>query len=244
MNCDEYREAITADPSESFADGARHAAACTACSRYRDGIRALDERIAAALSIEVPPLRIPELVAEGRSGNVVGFPTGRSGKVSASLWLGMAAGVVLAAFVGFSLLSPGRSGATLAEQVVAHMEHEQASRRITSVSVPDQQLHRIIDPEVSAMDTGIGLVSYAQTCIINGNEVPHLVIQGESGPVTLILLPDEEIENAIPLAGEHVHGVIVPVGLGSVAIIGERADQLGEIDEIEERIIKSVEWQI
>jgi hypothetical protein len=244
MNCEEYREAITADPSESFADGAVHAAACTGCSRYRDRIRTLDKRIGAALSIEVPPLQMPELVAEERTGDVVEFPTGRSGKVSAPVWLGIAAGVVLATFVGFSLLSPGRSGATLAEQVVAHMEHEQASRRTTSVSVPEQQLHKVIDPEVLAMDTGVGLVSYAQTCVINGNAVPHLVIQGESGPVTLILLPDEKIDNAIPLAGEHVHGVIVPVGHGSVAIIGERVDQLGEIDEIEQRIIKSVEWQI
>ena len=244
MNCEEYREAITADPSESFAEGTAHAAACSACSRYRDRMRALDERIAAALAIDVPALRMPELAAVGRAGNVVEFPAARPGKLPAPLWLGIAAGVVLAAFVGFGLFSPDGSGATLAEEVIAHMEHEQASRRVTTVSVPEQQLHRVIDPEVSAMDAGIGLVSYAQTCVINGNAVPHLVIQGESGPVTLILLPDEEIENAIPLAGENVHGVIVPVGQGSVAIIGERAEQLGEIDEIEQRIIESVEWQI
>jgi hypothetical protein len=127
---------------------------------------------------------------------------------------------------------------------MAHMDHEQASRRVTSVSVPEQALHDVIDSRVSAMDTGIGLVTYAQSCVINGNTVPHLVIQGESGPVTLILLPDESIDAAIPLSGEHVHGVIVPVGSGSVAIIGERTEQLGEIDEIGQRIVESVEWQI
>jgi len=245
MNCEEYRQAITADPSESFADGAAHAAGCAGCSRYRDGMRALDRRIAAALAIDVPPPGIPDLppVAE-ESGNVVKFPGGRSGKGWAPLWLGVAAGLGVAAFVGFGLLSTEPSGATLAEQVIAHMDYEQASREVTSVSVPERELHEVIDSRVSAMDTGIGLVTYAQSCVINGNTVPHLVIQGESGPVTLILLPDERIDEPIPMSGEHVHGVIVPVGRGSVAIIGERAGQLDEIDEIGQRIVESVEWQI
>jgi hypothetical protein len=45
------------------------------------------------------------------------------------------------------------------------------------------------------------------------------------------------------LSGENVHGVIVPVGNGSVAIIGEREEQLREIDEIGERIVESVSWK-
>ena len=244
MNCEEYREAIAGDPSGAFTDGAAHAAGCAGCSRYRDEIRALDQRIAVALAIDVPPIRMPDLPPVGEdAGNVVKFDGGRSGKVSAPLWLGIAAGLVVAAFVGFGLLSPEPS-ATLAEQVIAHMDYEQASREVTSVSVPERELHEVIDSRVSAMDTGIGLVTYAQSCVINGNTVPHLVIQGESGPVTLILLPDEQIADAIPLSGEHVHGVIVPVGSGSVAIIGERAGQLDEINDIGQRIVESVEWQI
>jgi hypothetical protein len=207
-------------------------------------MRELDRRIAAALAIDVPSLEMPELPAVHDDARVLRFPAGRSGKASAPLWLGVAAGVVVAAFVGFGLLSSQPSGATLAQQVVAHMDHEQASRQVTSVSVPESKLHDVIDSRVSAMDTGIGLVTYASSCVINGHTVPHLVIQGESGPVTLILLPDEHIAAAIPLSGEHVHGVIVPVGDGSVAIIGERSGQLDEIDEIGQRIVESVEWQI
>lgn len=245
MNCEEYREAITADPSESFADGASHADGCVECSRYRDEIRALDARIAAALAIDVPPMKMPDLPpVDGGRGDVVELPAGSSGRVSTPAWLGIAAAVVLAVFVGFRLLSPDGAERALAEQVIAHMDHEQASRRVTSVAVPEQQLFAVIDSEVAAMDTSIGLVSYARSCVVNGNTVPHLVLQGESGPVTLILLPDETIEEAIPLSGEHVHGVIVPVGRGSVAIIGERAGQLDEIDEIGERIVESVKWQI
>lgn len=244
MNCEEYREAITANPSESFVSGSSHAAGCAECGHYRAEIRALDERIAAALAIDVPPLEMPQLPPVDDGGNIVSFPAGRSGKATIPVWLGIAAGVIIAAFLGFRLLSPDLSPEALAEQVIAHMDHEQQSRRVTSVAVPEEQLYEVISPKVSAMDKGLGLVTYARSCVIGGNRVPHLVVQGRSGPVTLILLPDETIEAAIPLSGEHVHGVIVPVGRGSVAIIGERSEQLEEIDEIGERIADSVKWQV
>ena len=44
MNCEDYREAIAADPSESFEGGAAHVAACESCSAYRAEMQALDER--------------------------------------------------------------------------------------------------------------------------------------------------------------------------------------------------------
>lgn len=251
MDCEEYREGIGADPSESFSGGAAHAAGCADCSRYRDELRALDRRIAAALAIDVPPLDMPSmppLAGDSASGgsrdNVVDLHAGRPAGKAAPVWFGIAASVAVAAFLGYSFLSSGPARATLAEQVIAHMDYEQASRRVTSVAVPHQELYEVINPKVSELDVGIGLVSYAQSCVINGNTVPHLVIQGESGPVTLILMPEEPIDRAISLSGEHVHGVIVPVGSGSVAIIGERAAQLDEIGEIRERIVESVEWRI
>ena len=35
---------------------------------------------------------------------------------------------------------------------------------------------------------GLGLFSYAMSCFVRGEWVPHLVVQGEHGPVMLLLL--------------------------------------------------------
>jgi len=43
------------------------------------------------------------------------------------------------------------------------------------------------------------------------------------------------------LDGKGVNGVILPMGNGSIAIIGERDEPL---NEIEQQIIDSVEWSI
>jgi hypothetical protein len=94
------------------------------------------------------------------------------------------------------------------------------------------------------MDHDIGLITNAMSCVINGRTVPHLVIQGNRGPVTLILLPEETIESSIPLSGDNVHGVLLPVGSGSIAVIGQREDQLDEIGHIGQKLAESVEWNI
>lgn len=246
MKCEDYREAITADPSESFDGGSAHAAGCASCSEYKTDIQREDERIARALAIDVPEFHLPELPAVDTSdaSNVVRLPGRGSGRFGTPAWIGLAAVLAVVAVLGVRLLSPDTTYPSLAEQVVAHMDHEEASRRVTSVAVSDQRLGNVIDAKVSQMDKSLGLISYARSCVINGYTVPHLVVQGKSGPITLILLPDETIDAAIPLAGEHVHGVILPVGSGSVAIIGQREEQLTEIGAIGQRVVDSVKWSI
>lgn len=233
MKCDEYREAINADPSESFAGGGAHAAECPSCSAYKAEVRALDARIAAALAIPVPAYEATVPAYEAPVSHSA-LPT----------WIALAAAVAIVGVFALRELAPDANHVPLAEQVLAHMDHEQASRRVTSVAVTEQRLEHVLYPQVSTMDLDSGVVSYAESCVINGNTVPHLVVQGRTGPITLILLPDEPIDAAIPLSGDNVHGVILPVGNGSVAITGQRHDQLNEIGDIGQQVVDSVTWTI
>jgi Protein of unknown function (DUF3379) len=245
MKCEEYREAITADPSESFEGGAGHAATCEPCTAFKNEVRRADERIARALAISVPELRLPELpeLRGDPSSKVTVLPDRRS-RSSLPGWLGLAAVLAAAAVLGVRMLGPESPSPTLAAQVIAHMDYEEASRQVTTVAVSDQTLKSAIDADVSQMDPNLGLISYARTCEINGHTVPHLVVQGKTGPITLILLPDETIGDPIPLSGDRVHGVILPVGPGSVAIIGQRDDQMAEVGAIGQRVVDSVKWSL
>jgi len=223
MNCEDYREAIAADPSESFEDGAAHVAACESCSAYRAEMRALDDKIARALAIDVPALQIPDLPPIGEDDeNVVNLPFRRVSIISTPAWIGIAASFALAAIIGMQFVGNGPANdQQLAAEVLAHLDHEPGALLVTNVSVSDEQFARVINPAVGTMDRGVGLVTYARTCIINGMSIPHLVIQGEHGPVTLLLMPNEMVSSPVSLSGESVNGVILPHGNGSIAIIGE-----------------------
>lgn len=231
MNCEEYRQAIAAEPSFDGAD--EHLSQCAACQAFRDEMRALDRRIGRALEIDVPALSMPDLDTDKK---VVTFPRRRLG---APAWFAVAATILVAAMLGVRMYVSTASYPSLADEILAHLDHEPYALRVTDKPVSARRLGRVVPADVARMDHGAGLITYAQTCVINGKEVPHLVIQGERGPVTILLMPDETIPEAVQLDGENINGVILPVGDGSIAIIGEGDERL---DEITESVVNSVMW--
>lgn len=248
MNCETYRESITADPSESFAGGAEHSATCEACSTYRSEIRALDDTIRSAVTIDVPELRMPDLPPPGKDdAKVVNLPFRRAAKITTGGWIGiaasLAAGIFLAAMIGVRFMGgePGHDQ-LLAREVLDHVDHEPWALKVTDVAVSDARFERVTSPAIRTMDrNNFGLVSYAQSCLINGNTIPHLVIQGEKGPITLLLMPEEMVSAAVSLSGQSVDGVILPHGKGSIAIVAERDER---IEELQRKVVDSVEWTI
>ena len=233
MNCDEYKLALTADPG--FEDESGHAESCASCRAYAEEIAALNSRIAAALELAVPPLTMPSL-PDVDAGKVVSLPA--RGRAPRPLWFALAATVLLAAFIGIRMTDTVVHP-SLAEQVLAHVDHEPDSLRPTDTPVSAAALQRAVPPRIAALDHSAGLITYAQSCSINGREVPHLVIQGEHGPVTILLMPHEKVAEASTLDGENIRGVILPVGEGSIAIVGDREEQL---DAIQKNVVDSVMW--
>ena len=238
MNCDAYKEAIAADPAGTF-EGASHADGCASCAEFRAEMQALDTKIAKALAIDIPNLHMPDLPPV-EDDNVVSLPVKSRGR--APTWMAIAAAFALAAFIGVQMIGgPAVQYESLEAEILAHLEHEPGALRITDEAVPDTRFSSVVNASVGTMDRDVGLISYAQSCVINGKTVPHLVLQGENGPITLLLMPDEMIDVARTFMGERVNGVLIPHGSGSIAIIGENEQDL---TEIEQRVVDSVEWSI
>ena len=234
MNCDEYRQAISAEPA--FDGGAGHLSTCADCQAFRAEMQSLDARIAGAMQIAVPELKMPELPPV-ETENVVSMTTRKPRSKPA--WFALAASVMLAAVIGVRLFGVGASYESLADEVLAHLDHEPASLRVTSTPVSDARLAKVVPASIARPDHSAGLITYARSCEINGKTVPHLVIQGEHGPVTILLMPDEAVADAVSLDGENIHGVILPVGDGSIAIIGAQEEKL---ERIEKSVLSSVTW--
>lgn len=232
MNCEQYRQEVATDPS--FDGGASHLRECTACQAYRDEMQALDRKIGRALAIEVPEPRVPEL-PDIDTGNVV--PLRR--RITAPAWLAIAATVVVAALLGIRMLGSGAEHYSLGDEILAHLDHEPYALRVTDQPVSDSRLASVVPANVAKMDHSAGLITYAQSCVINGRDVPHLVIQGVRGPVTILLMPEERISEAQELMGDNINGVILPVGNGSIAIIGESDEPL---ERLQEEIVRSAAW--
>ena len=253
MNCDDYKQTIDAQPNGDFDGRTEHAAECPDCAQYSAEMQLFDRRIAAALAIDVPDLALPELPAietdniqTDTTHNVVNIDTRRD-KTGWHLpvWAGLAASVVFAVALGVRFAGgPGDGygdGLSLADEVIAHLDHEPSALQVSTEAVSDTRLLSVVRPGVATMDRDMGLITYAQSCDINGKSVPHLVLQGKNGPVTILLMPEHRIDEAVTVSTDVLDGVILPVGGGSIAIVGEKGEAL---QQIQKRVIDSVEWSI
>lgn len=198
--------------------------------------QAFDLKIAKALQIDVPELVMPEL-PDIEAGKVTRLPARKHS--TKPLWFALAATIVLASSIGLRWSGVFTTYDSLAEEVLAHVDHEPWALRVTDKAVSNERLLDAIPASQAVFERGAALVTYAAPCVINGKQVPHLVIQGVHGPVTILLMPEEALAEATPLEGANVHGIILPVGRGSIAIVGDREEAL---EPIQEDIINSVTW--
>ena len=223
MTCDRAMEAMAAEPSST--DVMDHVAECASCRAFHQDMLELDARIAKALTIPVPPIKMPELEPLD-TGKVAVLPTRR---MTTPAWIAVAATIAIVAVFGFRM-QDALVSQSLADEIVAHLEHEPYAFSNTDTAVSDDRLTRIVPASVATLDHSAGLITYAQSCIINGETVPHLVIQGERGPVTILLMPNQKVSKAQNISGESINGVILPVGSGSIAIVGDDREDLERIE--------------
>ena len=211
MNCNDFRQAIGAQPGLESPELAEHAATCPECARYRDEMRRMDALILQALRVDV----------SSSKARVSARPV-------ATVWR-LAASLVLAVILG-SVLWLARPKPSLADQVVDHAEGEAFAIVRTS--------ERASPEDIAAAFAGSGVklrpnsmqVSYAVSCSFRGHQVPHLVVQTARGPVTVLVLRYEH--PARQAKAQHFDedgfsGVIVPAPEGSIAVLGreEWADE-------------------
>lgn len=240
MNCEDYKIAKLSD--SEFNDNSGHVDDCAACQEFSAEFAAFDEKLALAMDLDVPPLSMPDLAALETDSVVPLTPRGASSPTKPTIVrYALAASVLVAAFVGFQLFNSDHSVASLESQVLAHVDHEPQALLPSVTPVDSRTLKKVVPSTIGTMNHNAGLITYAETCPINGKAVPHLVIQGAHGPITILLMPDEEIGENKVLDGENVHGFLLKVGKGSIAIIGERDEQL---DRVKENVVNSVAWDI
>lgn len=177
----------------------------------------------------------------------VGVPKPRPVSQVRSRWpavFAVAASLVLAAgaWLGLRTETPGQQASPLAPEIIAHIGHEPASLAVTARTVPTARFEGVLERGRASLAAPVGQVSYAMICPFRGHMVAHFVVQGKKGPVTVMLLPDEDVAEATPIDEGGFQGTIVPIESGgSVAIVGQPDEDLEEIRDL---LVQAVRWSI
>lgn len=189
--------------------------------------------LARALRVDVPPERRAEVRRPYRTVR----------------WMAIAAGVLLALGVTMRALQDAGylSTGDLSQDVVAHIHHEADAIRqpiVSEAAAEDPvQVGRVLQAAGAEMQTIRPMVRYARLCPFRGEMVAHFVVQGGNGPVTVLLLPDEQVDGRRPIEENGFVGTIVPLQIGgSIAVVGEPGE--AELSEIEREVAAAVRWRL
>jgi hypothetical protein len=224
MECLEFRRTAGGDPQHLPDDARLHAENCPHCAEHLRRLRAFDERIRVALSV-------PAGAGFGR-----GVAMATSG-LDRRRWMALAASVVGGVLVG-TLLWVWSPRDSLARDLAEHVGHE--PQAMTSSSPADvDAVARVLERGGIRLRPDVGTVSYANSCEFRGHTVPHLVVQTDRGPVTVMVLRHERAAAPQRFDEQGYSGRIVPAGPGSIAVIGgEGAD----LDQVTDEVLAAVIW--
>ena len=209
MNCLEFRRSVGAQPDLDTEAVRAHVDSCDACARYRQELQQMDRLIHRALNIDVGA------EPSARKGGNVSLRRTRYWAAAASFL----AAVGLGSFLWIA--SPS---ASLAEQVVEHAKEEADALVHSPDRVPASELAAILEKSGLRLKPGSMKVSYAMSCWFRDHYVPHIVVQTENGPVTILVLRHEASRSeSETFAEEGFSGVIVPAPEGVLAVLGRGA---------------------
>ncbi len=224
MNCLEFRRQLLVDPLHMDETAASHEAECESCATHAREVRAQEIKLRAMLMEVTPPEGMAEriqLAARFEAGAVT----------RRRWWYSAAAGVMLA--IGVSMVSlwtasVERGGLALAQSVIHHIEDE-ASHLREAHPVSTGRVDYVFDRFGAKLTDDIGPVHFAAECLMRTRNGIHLVLPGTKGAITVFLMPDEMIDEPLPVRSARFEGQIIPTAWGSIAVVGESGEQIAGI---------------
>jgi hypothetical protein len=241
-SCTDFRRALLADPGGLSQELRLHGSECADCAAYADRAARFETRLENALRLKCAPVAGTGAVAEVVPLRRAAKRSGARSPAVGSRWLALAASLAVAAATAVLWIAVPR--ASLAGDVVTHMAGEPSAWRVTDDPVSPAELSAVILNAHMRLKPSAGVVSYASSCEFRGHLVPHLVVQDQTGPVTVMVLIHESVKQAVDFDEQHYRGVILPVpGHGAIAVLtrNETLDRAA-LMRIAARVDNGIDW--
>ena len=225
MNCLEFRRIqlthlVCEDPAFL-----RHRMNCSSCAGFAVREAQFEERLTAALQIPVPEFPSSILRPHSKLGRFRQHFRRRT-------YLALAASVLLTVGLALGLLMPERES-VLQHAVIAEVNADR-EQRAAGEHVRLVALNALLDPfGMELGDTGLGKVTFADHCQIRDKTAVHVMFAGKQAPVSLLIMPGQQVERRLPLRSNELIGALMPIAGGSMALVSEPDEGL---DAIESRV--------
>ncbi len=216
MNCEEFRRKLLEDPHCRAPEFLAHRDKCAPCEDEAKAVTRLESDLEDLLNVDPPP----------------DLKTGLRLIPQRRQWLpfAMAASLAGMAALGTWLMSgPVEDGnAAMVAEVLHHIEHEPLNLNHEPALATGNWT--ALSPRVQIdTDDWNHTVTYAAPCEMMGHKGLHLVLAGDEGPVSVLVIVDQRVaESRLFHEADH-RGVLRPLSNGLLAVVsvsGRSVDDL------------------
>ncbi len=238
MNCLEFRRKLLIEPRSRDKEFADHASSCPECAGEAEQAHRFEDRLHAAL--DVPrPVGLESRIISARSG-----ATERGLSGFGSRWLALAAGTLLAiglaGWMGYKWEHYFGVPSGLEMAVVNHINDELDHLHVDQDARPEN-LEFLLSQFGAGIEGDIGRVSFVTRCNIGRRSGVHMVVPGQQGPITVLIMPGEYLMQPRQVRSSRFSGVIVPTVYGSMAVVGEK---LEPVEKVVEKMRRTIIWDV
>ena len=224
MDCLTFRRTVLADPRRADGGMIDHVAKCGQCDDYRHEIQRLDSVLESAIKVPMPEC-LPARILVRQSN--------KSGRFSEwGLSAALAACCVIVVIIGLRIDSQ-ESPLRWQAAVQSYMNQTVFAPGIAS-SVGHGEVNTVLTRVGVELSPSVGEIAAVVPCVIGDHRGAHLIVSGKHGPVTVLIMPDADIDKPLEFWTAGRSGVIAPCPRGSIGGANE------PIDEIRQRFERAI----
>ena len=118
------------------------------------------------------------------------------------------------------------NGPDMVAHILEHIEEEPALMSTLKLPKTEADTQALFATVGASLQQPINQMSYAGECVVQGQKGLHIVIQDAQGPVTVIVMPGQQIDAMQAFEASGYHGELLPVKGGVVAIVANSMEQV------------------
>lgn len=222
MKCEQFRKKLLEEPGNEDADFHAHRRGCQPCDKAYQDAMLFEKQLADAFSDTSLDGKLPDAVVN----NISRYRKSRRRifSIAAGLMLLLITG--LASFHLYQIRS-------LHDFVLAHIDHEIEqlnNTQIVSHSRLDQLVGQFELPDLPDLSV-LPAITYVEKCWMRTGYGLHLILQGQKGPVTLLFMPNEAVQQGQLIQSADFFGKLYRLGQGSFALVGIPGEPLEMLAE-------------
>ncbi len=223
MDCLEVCRQLSGDSNSNNDAIKKHLVSCVPCAAYATQQIQLTDSLQQVVNVTVPEGLASRILLQQSINEKKQIKSRRSRQYT------IAASVLLSIGIFSSLLLFNTPKSL--EQIVLHHILAEQQHLLDDNNVALVKLNTLLLDFNLRLNSSLGKINYAGSCTIGNSKGVHIVVQTDTGPVTILLMPNEVLKHRQLVNAAEFAGAVVPINNGSFAIVGGKQESLSNLEQ-------------